>query len=86
VLSRQHSLATAYLLPEDGQLPLFGDTWRGEVEPRASTPRRARASDVVHREDIGRWRHFGSVTSTRRGHSTALATSTRKGFRCLDIP
>jgi len=24
----------AYLLPEDGALPLFGDTWRGEVEPR----------------------------------------------------
>ena len=24
----------AYLLPEDGQLPLFGDTWHSEVEPR----------------------------------------------------
>jgi uncharacterized heparinase superfamily protein len=24
----------AYLLPGDGQLPLLGDTWRGEVEPR----------------------------------------------------
>ncbi len=25
----------AYLLPEDGALPLFGDTWQDEVEPRA---------------------------------------------------
>jgi uncharacterized heparinase superfamily protein len=24
----------AYLLPDDGRLPLFGDTWHGEVEPR----------------------------------------------------
>jgi uncharacterized heparinase superfamily protein len=24
----------AYLLPDDGQLPLLGDTWRGELEPR----------------------------------------------------
>jgi uncharacterized heparinase superfamily protein len=24
----------AYLLPEDGRLPLLGDTWHGEVEPR----------------------------------------------------
>jgi uncharacterized heparinase superfamily protein len=24
----------AYLLPDDGQLPLLGDTWHGEVEPR----------------------------------------------------
>ena len=24
----------AYLLPEDRELPLFGDTWQGEVEPR----------------------------------------------------
>jgi uncharacterized heparinase superfamily protein len=24
----------AYLLPADGALPLFGDTWHGEVEPR----------------------------------------------------